>query len=88
MLDLFCKTYSLLRKDEFKEISQNLKKGSFHFDSKLEPASEINLNKRYLPNELLNLLRGKTFNGNPSFWLESNGIWHEVTADIKRVLIR
>jgi hypothetical protein len=88
MLDLFCKTYLLLRKDEFKSIPQNLKKGSFHFDSKLEPVSEINLNKHYLANELLNLFRGKTFKGNPSCWLESNGIRHVVTANIKKVLIR
>jgi hypothetical protein len=88
MLDLFCKTYLLLRKDELKLISQNLKKESFHLDSKLEPASKINLNKHYLANELLNLFRGKTFKGNPSCWLESNGIRHVVTANIKKVLIR
>ena len=88
MLDLFCKTYLLLRKGQFKSIPQNLKKGSFHLASELEPASEINLNKRYSANELLNLLRARTFKGHPGCWLESNGIRHEVTVKIKKKLIK
>lgn len=85
MVDLFCKSYPLLRIGQFEPIPQNANSGSFHFASELDSACQINLNSTYRAFDLLNLLRARTFEGHPGCWFIYNGSRYEISLTIKKL---
>jgi methionyl-tRNA formyltransferase len=84
MLELFYRSYPVLRKGQFESKAQDGGAGSFHRASELEFASNINLNSDYLARDLLNLLRARTFDGHPGCWFEENGNRYEISIKIKK----
>jgi len=84
MLDLFKKTYPVLRSGRFKANPQNHSIGSFHLSSEIESASKIDLNANYRARDLLNLLRARTFEGYPGCWFEEDGCRYEISIKIKK----
>lgn len=85
MLELFCKTYPVLRTEKDESKPQNAGAGSFHRASELESASKIELDARYRARDLLNLLRARTFEGHPGCWFEEDGSRYEISIKIRKV---
>jgi len=84
MVDLFKRSYPMIRRLEFKRSKQDRNVGSFHHGSELETASRIYLDKPYGARELLNLLRARTFPGRPACTFGDGGAEYEVRIEIKR----
>ena len=84
MIKLFKKTYPSIRLENIKRRTQNLSKGSFHLAKELDEKSKIKLDSNYKARELLNLLRARTFTGQPACYFTDNGKTYEVTINIKR----
>ncbi|MFS8930198.1 formyltransferase family protein [Cupriavidus taiwanensis] len=85
MVALFEAHYEDLVTGNYAARPQDLKAGSFHLAKELDPASEIFLDKSYQGRELLNLLRARTFTGNPSCYFHDGGKKYEVRISIKEV---
>lgn len=85
MLELFCKTYPVLRTGQFESKPQDVSAGSFHRASELDPASKIDLDSCYRARDLLNLLRARTFKGHPGCWFEEDGSRYEISIEIVKV---
>lgn len=85
MVELFCKTYPVLRTGKYGRKSQDKSKGSFHLSSEIELASKIDLESSYRARDLLNLLRARTFDGYPGCWFEENGERFEISVKIRKV---
>jgi methionyl-tRNA formyltransferase len=85
MLDLFRKTYPILRTKKFFSKPQSAHEGSFHRASELESASNISLDTKYRARDLLNLLRARTFKGHPGCWFEEDGSRFEISISITKV---
>lgn len=84
MVELFIKIYPNLRVNNVKRVPQNLADGSIHYARELDPASKIILDKKYSARELLNLLRARTFLGQPACYFEEDGEVFEVRVNMKR----
>ncbi|MEM5427381.1 formyltransferase family protein [Cupriavidus oxalaticus] len=85
MVTLFESHYEDLVTGNYVARPQDLKCGSFHLARELDPASEIFLDRSYQGRELLNLLRARTFAGNPSCYFHEGGKKYEVRISIKEV---
>lgn len=85
MLDLFERTYPVLRTGNFASTPQDLGAGSFHHSSEIEKASQIDLDRAYTARDLLNLLRARTFEGYPGCWFEDAGIRYEVSINVRKI---
>jgi len=85
MIDLFKETYSDLIVKIENAIPQNLSLGSFHNSSELEAASKIELENQYKGEDLINLMRARTFTGYPGCWFEADGCRYEVTISIRKL---
>lgn len=85
MLNLFKDFYPSFRDGIFKLKYQDISEGSFHKSSELINASKIELDKKYLGRNILNMLRAKTFEGFQGCWFEENGINYEITIKIKNL---
>jgi len=85
MVELFCKTYPILRTEQYDTKPQNAGMGSFHRASELESASQIDLDALYRARDLLNLLRARTFQGYPGCWFEEAGNCYEISVKIRKV---
>lgn len=85
MIELIVETFPILISDSFDEVPQNPSIGSFHTAAELDSASLIDLNRRYLARDLLNLLRARTFAGHPACQFSEDGNVFEVTIQIKRI---
>jgi len=85
MVALFERHYQDLVNGNYVPRPQDLSKGSFHLAKELEPASEVFLDKSYQGREILNLLRARTFPGNPSCYFHDGGKKYEVRISIEEV---
>ena len=85
MVALFTRHYEDLVLGNYEPRVQDLAAGSFHLSRELDPASEIILDKQYTGRNLLNLLRARTFPGNPSCYFFDEGKKYEVRVSIKEV---
>jgi methionyl-tRNA formyltransferase len=56
--------------------------GVCHKRSELHPASQIHLHKDYRAEDLINLLRARTFPPHPGCWFEHNGKRYEIRISI------
>ena len=85
MIELFKSSYPSLRSGEYTRSAQDLSRGSFHLAKELEPASQIDLDRRYTARDLLNLLRARTFPGFPACSFEDDsGVVYEARIEIRR----
>lgn len=85
MRRLFAESYPILRTGQFTEVQQDLAAGSFHFGHEIDVKSRIDLKRSYTGEEMLNLLRARTFTGRPACWFESDGVKYEAAIRITRV---
>ena len=85
IIAMFKQRYEDLIAGNYTVRKQELEKGSFHAARELERASEIFLDKCYRGDELLNLLRARTFPGHPSCYFYDQGRKYEVRIAIKEV---
>ena len=88
MFELFVESYPKIVKSDYVRLKQDKNKGSFHYGRELEPASQIFLDKKYKLNDLLNLLRARTFANHPACYFFESGEKYEVRVEIKKVKIR
>ena len=84
VVELFRETYPTLRSGQMQRRPQELRTGSLHKASELNPASRIDLDARYTGRDLLNRLRARTFEGHPGCWFEDGGERYEVRINIRR----
>ena len=84
MLTLFKKSYPKILNGEYVRIKQDKDAGSFHYEKELDKASLLELDKMVKTEDLLNLLRARTFAGKPSCFFIENDIKYEVRIAIKR----
>jgi methionyl-tRNA formyltransferase len=85
MLILFKKSYPKIRSLNIPRRKQVLSEGSFHLAKEIDNASLIDLNRKYIARDLLNLLRARTFLGKPACSFQDDGIQYEIRVDIKRI---
>jgi|ERR1017187_784751 methionyl-tRNA formyltransferase len=85
MVSLFCQTYPTLRTGHFDSTPQNKEVGSFHHSSEIDEASKIDLDRMYRGRDLINLLRGRTFEGYPGCWFEEAGDRYEMSIEVRKV---
>lgn len=85
IIKLFKDNFQRIRDGQIPRIKQNTAEGSFHKASELTEASRINLDKEYKAEDLLNLLRAKTFPPHPAAWFyDKDGTKFEVRVKILR----
>ena len=85
IVNLFKSSYPLIRQSQLVTTPQNLSEGSFHLSSEMDLVSKIDIDKSYTAQQLLNLLRARTFQGHPACWFEDiDGQKYEVKIQIKR----
>lgn len=85
IINLFKSNYPKIRLGQFVAIPQNTSEGSFHLSSEIEVASKIHMDKNYIAKDLINLLRARTFQGQPACWFEdTDGQKYEIRIQIKR----
>jgi methionyl-tRNA formyltransferase len=88
-VNLICE---LLRKNKEKIINlsftssyQDYKKGSFHLAKEIDHRCIIELDKEYKARDLINILRGRTFEPYPAAYFIDNGESFEVRIKINKV---
>ena len=84
IVSLFKEEYPSIRTLNFPRRKQNLDVGSFHTSGEMGVASHIYLERQYPAHELLNLLRGRTFPGNPACWFRDGDEEYEVRIEISK----
>lgn len=85
MVNLFRRTYPVLRTGQVTAIPQDRQVGSFHHSCEIEKASNIDLDRLYRGRDLINLLRARSFEGYPGCWFEDSGSRYEVSIKITKV---
>jgi methionyl-tRNA formyltransferase len=83
MLALFKESYAKILNGEYVRIKQEKDAGSFHYEKELDKASILELDKTVKTEDILNLLRARTFPGKPSCSFIENDIKYEVRISIK-----
>jgi methionyl-tRNA formyltransferase len=84
MVDLFRSAYPLIREGTFVRVKQGVDEGSYHHSEEMQSASRIQLDQEYTARQLIDLLRARTFRGQPSCWFEDDGVKYEITVAIRR----
>ncbi len=84
IVPLFMQTYPSIRTLDIPRCKQDLKSGSFHDSREIDQASQIDLERQYRARDFLNLLRARTFPGNPACWFRNGDEEYEVRIEIKR----
>jgi methionyl-tRNA formyltransferase len=84
MVELFERTWPIIRSGDFLAVPQLDELATFHRAAELEPASKIVLDQHYRADEFLNLLRARTFHPYPGCWFEADGQRYEVSIEIKK----
>jgi methionyl-tRNA formyltransferase len=88
IVDLFINNFERMKTGCIPRRDQNLLcdiiQGSYHNSKELEPASRIHLDRSYTAEELLNLIRARTFPPHPAAWFFDNGQKYEVRVTITR----
>lgn len=70
MISLFKDSYIKLVRGDFHPSPQNVEEGSFHRKDDIESHSKIDLAKSYKAMDLINIIRGRTFEkGNSSYFI-------------------
>ena len=69
-LKLFKKTWPKIKSGNFERKKQPEQGGTFHYVNEIERIDEIFLEKRYTANELINILRARTFSPYPGAFIQ------------------
>jgi methionyl-tRNA formyltransferase len=85
IIALFERSLPVLATGTIPRTPQDLRSGSFHRASELEPASEIELDRSYTARQLLNLIRARTFPPHPAARFTEGGQTYEVRVQIKKL---
>ncbi len=85
IVQLFIDNYSRIRKGMIPRIPQHQSLVTFHRASELHKASELFLDRKYKAQEILNLLRARTFPPHPACWFQDGSNCYEVRVQITRV---
>jgi methionyl-tRNA formyltransferase len=72
-LKLFKKTWPKIESGNFERKKQTREGGTFHYVSEVEQIDEIYLEKKYTANDLLNILRARTFPPYPGAFIRHKG---------------
>lgn len=81
--DLFTENWDSILHLNFPQYQPN-GVGEYHFGSELGQITCIELDKEYSARELLNLIRGRTFQPYPAAYFSENGNTYEVRVEITR----
>jgi methionyl-tRNA formyltransferase len=84
IVGLFRDSYPHIASFDIPKQPQDLSAGSFHRRNELDQRSLIDLDQRYTARELLNLLRGRTFEPHPACRFFDRGAAYEVRVSIRR----
>lgn len=84
-VSLFQARYLDIIEGRYTRISQEMSHGQTHYSSELDIASRLYLDKCYSARELLNLLRARTFEGNPACYFLDGEKKYEVRISINEV---
>ncbi len=84
MVELFERTWPTIHSGSFLEVPQRDELATFHRAAELEVASKIVLDQQYRADELLNLLRARTFHPHPGCWFEVDGQRYEISIEIRK----
>lgn len=84
MLSLFKENFENILKGKYSRVKQDQSIGSFHFERELNAASRLDLDKMVKTEDLLNLLRARTFSGKPSCFFIQNDTTYEVRISITK----
>jgi methionyl-tRNA formyltransferase len=82
MVQLVIETFPSILSGEITRLQQNNQNASFHYARELEPASLIDMDATYRARDLINLLRARTFEQQPSCSFEDNEEVYEVRINI------
>jgi methionyl-tRNA formyltransferase len=83
MLSLFYDSFDRIKENSVKISPQSKASGSFHLGKELEPASVIDIDKEYSAKTLLNIIRGRVFNGQGSANFTDGGKQYFITISIR-----
>ncbi|RDX35483.1 hypothetical protein DZA35_00145 [Arcobacter sp. HD9-500m-PIT-SAG03] len=86
IIKLFNENFNNIINLKLPRKKQNLKKGNFHVSSDLKDASRIKLDKKYLGQELIDLLRARSGFEKGGAWFEYEDKVYEVKIEIKEVI--
>jgi len=82
-LDLFKESFIKIINGDYKVLEKNKDGSSFHMSSDIEIHSQIDLDKKYIARDLINIIRARTFHdGNSSYFIE-NGKKYLIRSEIK-----
>lgn len=85
ILTLFKDSYSKIKSGDYVRKKQNLEEGSFRLAREMNEKSEIDLEKYYLAEDLLNLLRARTFTSKPGCYFYDGKQKFEISLKIKKI---
>lgn len=84
MVTMFKEFYPKFRKNKIKPTKQNLSRGSYHNYKEIDKKSYIDLSKKYLARDIINLIRARTFKGNPGCYFKDKGEVFEIRTKITK----
>jgi methionyl-tRNA formyltransferase len=85
IVELFKANYPYIRMGDIPRIAQDPTQGNFHRRKELTKASEIILTQEYRAEDLLNILRARTFPPHAGAWFSHNNEKYEVRIEITKV---
>jgi methionyl-tRNA formyltransferase len=83
-IQLFKESYPLIVSGNFKLEPQDSSQATFHLAKDIESHSTIELEKAYKAEDLINIMRGRTFWKGPSAYFYKDGQKYYVRIDIKK----
>lgn len=85
ILKLFYEYFDIIEAGKVKTIGQENTSGSFHYGKELEPFCKLSLDRQYSARDLLNILRGRMFNGKGAATFSDNDKTYQVSIHIEEV---
>ena len=83
IIGLFRKNYDNILEGNFLTKAVDIKQGTFHLKKDLDAHSEIILERKYKAEELLDIIRGRTFTSMPSSYFYKDGKKYHVRVEIE-----
>lgn len=84
IVKLFKDNFQQIKSGKIPRKSQDFSYVSFHKRSELDSASKIDLDKKYIARDLLNIIRARTFYPHPAAWFVDNGKEYEIRIKITK----
>lgn len=84
IINLFRKNYADILAGNISTKPVDIEQGTFHLKKDLDKHSEIVLDRKYKAEELLDIMRARTFNSKPSSYFYKGGIKYYVRVQIEK----